>query len=392
MCPKLFMKNFWRKNLCLCLVTVFAFCGALLTPLKAYALSEEEISAPSAVLMEPTTKKFLFEKNSREVRPCASITKVMTLILVFEAIEAGKFGYDDIVTASAHAASMGGSDIWLEEGESMTVHEMIKAVVVASANDAAVALAELVSGTEDEFVKKMNEKAKALGMLDTTFKNCNGLDEEGHLTSAYDVALMSSELTKHEKIFEYSSIWIDYLRDGATQIVNTNKLLKSYNGITGLKTGTTSSAGSCMSATATRDNLSLVAVVLGCDTGTARFKDSATLLDYGFANYKIETLTVPEEYLLPLPVKGGMSSEVTLSCTPSLNALLPKGNTEEIEAKLSLPEELEAPVESGTKIGTLTYYHEGATVDEVEIITSSESKKMSFGEIYKVLWNNVFSL
>ncbi len=385
-------KNYFRNFLALCLVTAVFLCGAVQGPLRVYALSEEEISAPSAVLMEPTTKKILFEKNAHEIRPCASITKVMTLILVFEAIEAGKFTYDDTVTASAHAASMGGSDIWLEEGETMTVHEMIKAVVVASANDAAVALAELISGTEDEFVGKMNEKAKALGMNDTTFKNCNGLDEEGHLTSAYDVALMSAELTKHGKIFEYSSIWIDYLRDGATQLVNTNKLLKSYKGITGLKTGTTSQAGSCMSATATRDNLSLIAVVLGCDTGTGRFKDAAILLDYGFANYKIETLTVPEEYLKPLPVKGGMTSEVTLSCKPSLNALLPKGNTEEIESKLSLPEELEAPVESGAKIGTLTYYHEGATIDEVEIVTSCESRKMSFGEIYKVLIGSIFSL
>ncbi len=385
---RLIIKNRIIKNcLCLSFALLFAFCGTL----KVSALSESEISAPSAVLMEPTTKKILFEKNAHEIRPCASITKVMTLILVFEAIESGKFSYDDTVTASAHAASMGGSDIWLEEGETMTVHEMLKAVVVASANDAAVALAELVSGTEDEFVAKMNEKAKTLGMNDTTFKNCNGLDEEGHLTSAYDVALMSAELIKHEKIFEYSSIWLDYLRNGATQIVNTNKLLNTYKGITGLKTGTTSEAGSCMSATAERDDLSLVAVVLGSTTGTGRFKDAAILLDYGFANYKIETLTVPEEYLKPLAVKGGMASEVTLSCNPSLNVLLPKADTEGLESKLTLPEELEAPVKAGLKVGTLTYFHKGATVDEVEIITSSESPKMSFGEIYKVLWRNVFS-
>ncbi|MDO4419753.1 MAG: D-alanyl-D-alanine carboxypeptidase family protein [Ruminococcus sp.] len=243
------------------------------------ALGEDEITAPSAVLMEPSTKKILFEKNPHDIRPCASITKVMTLILVFEAIESGKLDYTDLITSSAHAASMGGSDIWLEEGESMTVDHMIKAVVVASANDAAVALAEAISGTEEEFVNKMNEKAKVLGMNDTTFKNCNGLDEEGHLTSAYDVALMSAELITHEKIFDYSSIWIDTLRGGETQIVNTNKLLKSYKGITGLKTGTTSGAGSCMSATAERDGMSLVAVVLGCDTGTSRFSEAEKNLD-----------------------------------------------------------------------------------------------------------------
>ncbi len=392
MCLNLINKKFLQRIISLCLVMIFVICGVIMTSVRVYALSEEEISAPSAVLMEPTTKKILFEKNPHEIRPCASITKVMTLILVFEAIEAGKFTYDDMVTASAHAASMGGSDIWLEEGETMTVHEMIKAVVVASANDAAVALAELVCGTEDEFVRKMNEKAKTLGMNDTTFKNCNGLDEEGHLTSAYDVALMSAELTKHEKVFEYSSIWLDYLRGGETQIVNTNKLLKNYSGITGLKTGTTSGAGSCMSATATRDNLSLVAVVLGCDTGTGRFKDAATLLDYGFANFKIEALSVPSEYLVPISVKGGMESEVTVTCSPVGNALLPKGDTADIKSELKLPENLEAPVKIGDKVGVITYYYDGATIDEVDIVTSSESPKMSFGEINKVLWKNVFSL
>lgn len=206
--------------------------------------------------------KVLFEKSSHDVRACASVTKVMTLLLVFEAIDAGKIKMTDVVTASAHAASMGGSDIWLEEGETMTVDEMIKATVVASANDAAVALAELVAGTEDEFVAQMNARAKALGMKETVFKNCNGLDEDGHVTSAYDVALMSRELIKHKDIFNYTSIWMDYLRGGATQIVNTNKLLKTYKGITGLKTGTTSKAGSCISATATRDKLSLISVCL----------------------------------------------------------------------------------------------------------------------------------
>lgn len=392
MCAKIIPKNFLRRLTCFAFVMLFTLCGTALSPLEVHALSEDEISAPSAVLMEPTTGEILFEKNPHDIRPCASITKVMTLILVFEAIDANKFTYDDMAVASAHAASMGGSDIWLEEGESMSVHDLIKSVVVASANDSAVVLAELVSGTEDEFVAKMNEKAKTLGMNDTTFKNCNGLDEEGHLTSAYDVALMSAELMKHEKIFEYSSIWLDNLRGGATQIVNTNKLLKTYKGITGLKTGTTSGAGSCMSATATRDNLSLVAVVLGCDTGTGRFKDAATLLDYGFANYKVETLTVPGEYLVPISVKGGMENEVSVSCEPSLNVLLPKGSTEELECKANLPKELTAPVEKGVKIGTITYLNQGATVDELEVFTASESHKMSFGEIFAVLLSKIISL
>ncbi len=359
---------------------------------SAGALSQDEISAPSAVLMEPTTGAVLFEKNPHEVRACASITKVMTLILVFEAIESGKITYDQEVTASAHAAGMGGSDIWLEEGETMTVHEMIKAVVVASANDAAVALAELISGSEDEFVKCMNDKAKALGMNDTVFKNCNGLDEEGHVTSSYDVALMSCELIKHEKIFEYSSIWIDYLRGGETQLVNTNKLLKSYNGITGLKTGTTSQAGSCMSATAERDNLSLVSVVLGCDTGTSRFSDAAKLLDYGFANYKTVKLTLPEECLIPISVKGGMESEVKVECKIKDSVLLPKGNTSEITSSFTIEEELKAPVIIGDKVGTLTYLYEGATLDEFPIVTSTESKIMTFGSVLSVIFQKLISL
>ncbi|WP_405354505.1 D-alanyl-D-alanine carboxypeptidase family protein, partial [Ruminococcus sp.] len=228
------------------LSTILAFVLTLsIVPLfsqKAYAVTEDTITAPSAVLMEASSGKVLFEKNPHEQRPCASITKVMTMLLVCEAIDNGKLSLDDTITASAHAASMGGSDIWLEEGETMSADDMIKATVVASANDAAVALAEHLCGSEEVFVQKMNEKAQQLGMKETVFKNCNGLDEEGHITSAYDVAVMSRELMKHEMIFNYTSIWLDNLRDGKTQIVNTNKLLKTYNGITGLKTGTTNDA------------------------------------------------------------------------------------------------------------------------------------------------------
>lgn len=379
------------------IVSVLVVCTMFISlmifsPAEVFALSAEELSAPSAILIEPTTKQVLFEKNSHEVRACASITKVMTLILVFEAMDEGKITYDDVVTASAHAASMGGSDIWLEPGETMSAYDMIKAVVVASANDAAVALAEHICGTEEEFVSKMNEKAQELGMNETVFKNCNGLDEEGHVTSAYDVALMSAELITHEDIFEFSSIWLDYLRGGETQIVNTNKLLKSYTGITGLKTGTTSQAGSCMSATAERDGMSLVAVVLGCDTGTARFSDSAKLLDYGFANYKIEKLTLPDGCLDPVKVKGGMESQVALKCEISDNALLPKGNSEAIVSDFTVASELEAPVEKGSIVGKLTYSYAGATIDEYNIVTDDAVEAMSFGAVYKLLWRNLCSL
>lgn len=212
-----------------------------------------EVSAPAAVLMEAGTGRVLFEKNAHEVRPCASITKVMTLCLTFDALESGQLSLSDQLSASAHAASMGGSDIWLKEGELMSVDDLIKATVIMSANDAAVVLAENVAGSEEAFVARMNERAGELGMEETVFKNCNGLDEEGHVTSAYDVALMSRELIRHEKITDYTLTWIDYVRDGATQLVNTNKLIRSYKGITGLKTGTTSQAGSCITATAERN-------------------------------------------------------------------------------------------------------------------------------------------
>lgn len=367
---------------------------AVLLPLcvsGVYALGEDEITAPAAVLMEPSTKKVMFEKNPHDIRPCASITKVMTLILVFEAIENGKLDYTDLVTASAHAASMGGSDIWLEEGEQMTVDHMIKAVVVASANDAAVALAEAICGTEEEFVNKMNEKAKMLGMNDTTFKNCNGLDEEGHLTSAYDVALMSAELITFEKIFEYSSIWMDTLRGGETQIVNTNKLLKSYSGITGLKTGTTSQAGSCMSATAERDGMSLVAVVLGCDTGTNRFKDCAKLLDYGFANYMVKELTLQGGALAPVKVKSGMKPVVGVTCDISKQALLPKSGNAEIESQIEIAEEIEAPVKSGVKVGKVSFVYEGSTVDEFDVLTTESVEKITFKSVFVFLMNKLFS-
>ena len=272
-------------------VLALTTAAALLLPAFPASAEGLEVTAPSAVLMEASTGQVLFEKEAHQQRPCASITKVMTLCLTFEAIDSGRLSLDQTLTASAHAASMGGSDIWLEEGESMTVDDLLKATVIMSANDAAVVLAEAVAGSEDAFVAKMNEKALSLGMNDTTFKNCNGLDEEGHLTSAYDVALMSRELVRHEKIFDYTLTWMDSVRDGATQLVNTNKLIRTYQGITGLKTGTTGQAGSCITATAQRDGLELIAVVLGADSTEHRFQDAAALLDYGFANWKI---TVPE--------------------------------------------------------------------------------------------------
>lgn len=373
----------------LSLVLAFVFLLPL-NIVSVSALSDDEVTAPSAVLIEPETMKVLYEKNGHEQRACASVTKVMTLILVMEAIDSGKLNWDQMITASAHAASMGGSDIWLEEGEQMSVTDMVKATVVASANDAAVALAEAVSGTEDEFVRQMNEKAKALGMENTVFKNCNGLDEEGHLTTAYDVALMSCELIKHEEIFEFTSIWMDELRGGKTQIVNTNKLLKSYNGITGLKTGTTSQAGSCISATAERDGLSLVAVVLGSETGTDRFKAAATLLDYGFANYKKTNLILPEDAPMEIKVKNGMENSVQLKYEIPKDIITESAKSQ-LEAKIELPEEIEAPITENQQLGTVSFYSGEEKIAEYPILSSGSSKEVNFQDIFAFMIKNLFT-
>lgn len=368
-------------------------CISLLLPsaIPVAALGDDSVSAPSAVLMESSTGKIVYEKNSHEQRPCASVTKVMTLLLVFEAIDRGKLSLEDTITASEHAASMGGSDIWLENGETMSADDMIKATVVASANDAAVALAEHLSGSEDAFVEQMNNRAKELGMNDTVFKNCNGLDEEGHVTSANDVAIMSRELTKHEKIFDYTAIWLDNLRDGKTQIVNTNKLLKTYNGITGLKTGTTDDAGCCMSATATRGDVSLISVVLGCESGKQRFADAAALLDYGFANIAVKELKIPEEMLQSLDVVGGMEKTVDLQCDVDSNVVVDKSADADIKTELDLPENLEAPVEENQVVGSLKFTVNGET-KIFDITARQQVEETSFGSIFNVVYNSLLAL
>ncbi|MBQ1517508.1 MAG: D-alanyl-D-alanine carboxypeptidase [Clostridia bacterium] len=346
-----------------------------------------EVSAPSALLMEQETGRVIFAKNAHEKRACASVTKIMTLCLIFEALESGKISYDSIVTASPFAAAAGGSDIWLVEGEQMTVRDLIKAIAVASANDASVAMAEFVSGSEQSFVKSMNEKAKQLGMKDTVFKNCNGLDEDGHLTSAYDVALMSRELMKHEDVFEFTSIWLDYLRDGATQIVNTNKLLQSYDGITGLKTGTTSIAGCCISATAKRDDMHLIAVVLGADNTTDRFNDAAALLNYGFANYSAVSVQIPEDIVQFVDVSNGMKSTVSVKAEIDGKFLLEKGSESDITSQYKIKEDIEAPVITGMEVGRILYKCGDTVLGEYPICAAEEIEKINFKGVFLILLN-----
>ena len=347
-----------------------------------------DLNAPSCILMEKGGT-VLFEKNPDEKRACASITKVMTLILTFEAIEQGKFTYTDMLTASAHASSMGGSDIWLKEGESMSVDDLIKATVVMSANDAAVVLAEAVAGSEEAFVNMMNEKAKLLGMNNTVFKNCNGLDEEGHLTTARDVAIMSCELLKHEKIFDYTSIWIDYVRGGETQLVNTNKLIKSYKGITGLKTGTTGQAKSCITASAQRDNLSLVAVVLGADNTDYRFKDAAALLNYGFANYKISSPEVP--VIENVPVLSGMKKDVPVKIVGTPEILVSNNEQNEIKCDIKLNENIKAPIKEGDKLGDVVYLLNNKEVCRLPVEAAGSAEEISFTAVFCKIMEVLFT-
>ncbi len=382
-----------RRKGCVCLAAVMTVFLLFVwwVPLPVQALSDEEVKAPSAVLMDPVTRKVLYEKNPDEKRPIASVTKVMTLLLVMEAIDDGKISLSDVVSTSEHAASMGGSDIWLKPGETMTVDDLLKATVIMSANDAAVALAEHVAGSEDEFVSRMNQRAKELGMTNTVFKNCNGLDEDGHLSTARDVALMSSELIKHEKIFDYSLTWMDYLRDGKTQLVNTNKLIRSYKGITGLKTGTTSQAGSCIAATAKRNDLSLVSVVLGCSSTADRFASASTLLDYGFANW---TTTVPQiPALEPVPVTNGMLSFVELEASMPSSLIVPKGMEKQIKTTLDLPETLQAPIEQGQLIGSVQFSLEnGEALTSCKLYAKHRVAPITFGSLFQILFHALVNL
>ncbi len=377
------------------LISFMLIIAVLTTPVCAFAKAEKPtviLSSPAAVLMEAETGKILFEKNKDEKRACASITKVMTLLLVMEALENGKIKLTDTLTASEHAASMGGSDIWLEPNEKMSVDDLIKATAVASANDAAVVLAEAISGSEEAFVAEMNKRGKALGMKNTTFKNCNGLDEKGHLTSANDVAVMSRELIKYPKIFDYTSIWIDNLRGGKTQLVNTNKLLKTYNGITGLKTGTTGEAGCCISATAKRDGLSLIAVVLGCDSGKERFKDAASLLDYGFANFAVEKLKLPKQATEDIKVEGGMDDTLHLKCPQPGNTIVGRMASDKVTTECKIKKEVKAPVKKGDRMGEVNYYLNGEIVKTCPITAGNSIEKMTFGTVLNKLFNSLLEL
>ncbi len=336
------------------------------------------VGGKSAVLMDFASGAVLFKKNEHEKLPIASVTKVMTLLLVMEALDNGLISLTDSVTCSPEAASMGGSQIWLEPGEIMSVHDLVKAAAVVSANDACAALAEHVCGSVEEFVQRMNTRAAELGMNNTHFLDCSGLNDEAYST-AYDVALMSRELMKHPTIKQYTTIWMDTLRDGKSQLVNTNKLVRFYEGITGLKTGTTSTAGHNLSATAERNGLSLGAVILGCTTTDERFGGARKLLDYGFANYTLYTPQIDPSTLTPIPVLHGEEETVETQVDTLSSLLLKKGEEKKMTCTVELAADVEAPVEKGQIVGTVTVKKDGETAAVYPVRAKNEVKKLRFG-------------
>ena len=366
-------------------------CGALVclcltvSLLPAVRAAGPEVAAPSAILMDAATGQVLYEKNSHERLRPASVTKVMTLLLVMEALDEGRLSWDQTVTASAAAAAKGGSQVYLEEGEQMTMDEMLKSVVVSSANDCATALAEAVAGSEAAFVELMNERAVELGMEDTTFLNCNGLDEDGHLTSAYDIALMSRELVlNHPGVREYTTIWMDSIRNGAFGLTNTNRLVRFYQGATGLKTGSTDSALYCMSATAERDGMELIAVVMKSPTSADRFEDAKALLDYGFASYTLVSV-YPDSPLAPIPVLLGEQGQVQPQLARECRLLVRKGQEGQITTKVTMAQDLAAPVEQGQTVGEMEVSLDGQVRDTVPILSAQGVERLTIPKIFSRL-------
>lgn len=339
-----------------------------------------EVNAKSAVLMEASTGEILMSKNAHEKVYPASVTKIMSLLLITEAIDQGKIALTDVVTASREASQKGGSQIWLKEGEQMTVDDLLKATAVASANDACSALGEYIAGSDTEFVRMMNDRAKELGMNDTNFENCTGLDDtaQNHVTSAYDVAIMSRALIKHERIRNYTTIWMDTLRGGETQLVNTNKLIRFYKGATGLKTGTTTKAGCCVSATAERDGLSLIAVVMGSDSSNDRFSGARAMLDWGFANYSLVELTVEPSLITDVNVLGGTTDKITPQVTEKKFVVVEKGKEDKIASVPELSIDVEAPVEQNQVLGTVKFMLGETEVGSINLCAPEAVGKMSF--------------
>ena len=343
--------------------------------------------------MEESSGTVLYEHNAHEQLRPASVTKVMTILLIMEALDNGTLSLTDQIPCSENAASMGGSQIWLDTTESLTVDEMLKAICVVSANDASVAMAEYISGSQELFVEQMNKKAKELGMNDTCFKNCHGIDEDGHLTSAYDIALMSRELlTKHPEITKYTTIYMDTLRNGESSLVNTNKMIRNYSGATGLKTGSTSVALFNLSASATRNNLSLIAVIMKGETSAIRFAEATKLLDYGFSNYEFAKYSNKGDVEKKVNVDKGILDTVDVIYAEDAGALIPKGQSANITTTVDLKEKYQAPIEEGQILGSVTYSIDNETLGTVNLVASKPVSKLNLGNMMASVLDNWVNL
>lgn len=377
---------------------LLAFLFCILSPASCFANTEDkekesktvDETAKSSILMCMDTGDIIYENNAYEHCSPASVTKIMGILLFLEALDNGKIALDSEVTASETAVSKGGSQIWLEVGETMTVDELLKAVIVASANDACTALGEFVAGSDLGFVNMMNERAKELGLKNSNFENCTGLDDttENHYSCAYDLAVIATEVMKHDIVKDYSTIWLDYLRNGKTELNNTNKLVNKYNGITGLKTGTTSNAGFCLCATAERDGMNLVAVVLGCKTSDERFKSASNLLDFGFANYEIIEPQIDESQITPVSVKLGKEKQITPHYDNSEKIMVKKGSGE-ISYKYEINEEITAPVTKGDEVGKITLYSGEKEIKVIILSADKDIDKIDYSYIFKKLLCNI---
>lgn len=358
----------------------------MLTPISTIKAQDIELKAPSALLMDYGTGKVLFEKNPHEKLAPASVTKIMTLLIAMEALESGKIHLNDKVIVSKNAWGMGGSQVFLGVGEEQTVENLIKAIAIASGNDASIALAEHIAGSEEGFVKLMNKRAKELGMKNTNFVNSHGLHDPNHYTTAYDVALMSRELIKHKQIFKWTTVWLDYLEHTdkprtATMLSNTNKLIKYYKGADGLKTGSHSNAMFCISATAKRGPLRLISIIIGAPSSSIRFNEAAKLLDYGFANYNAVEIFKSGETVKKIAVEKGKESEVDLVAATDMTVLVSKGQEEGITHELNFPEKVKAPVKKGQKLGEVVAMKDGKPVCQVDLIAQKDIPRLSFMEI-----------
>ncbi len=364
----------------------------LLLSINTQAKDINSLSSPSAILLDGYSGKVLFEKDADKKLPPASVTKIMTMLLVMEAIDGGQISFDDVVTVSENAAKKEGSHIFLAPNEQMSVRDLMKGVAVASGNDASVALGEYLAGSHEKFVEKMNLRAKELGMTNTHFVNCNGLDAEGHLTTVRDIGIMTTELLKHPKIFEFTTIWTDTLRDGTFDLANTNKLIRFYEGANGMKTGSTSKAGCCISATALRDGMQLVAVIMGAPNSKERFSDASTLLNYGFGGFENSILGVSDKVYKHIQVNKGVSQTVPIKLKNNFSSVLPKGKAKEITSKETIPEIVESPIKKGQKIGEITYFAGSEKIGAVDLIATENVEKIGFLYAFEKLLTEFINL